>query len=68
MSDTRMAPQHVPMDQFSIEDGELVVGGVKLSRLADIVGQTPFYAYDRKLLSERVSELRGALPLLPSWE
>ncbi len=62
MSDTRMAPRHVPMDQFPIEDGELIVGGIKISRLADVVGQTPFYAYDRKLLSERVSELRGALP------
>ena len=33
-----------------------------LQRLAARVGQTPFYAYDRKLLSSRVAELRAALP------
>jgi diaminopimelate decarboxylase len=33
-----------------------------LERLAERVGQTPFYAYDRQLLIERVAELRTALP------
>jgi diaminopimelate decarboxylase len=47
---------------FDIADGELVVGGVPLRRLAARVGRTPFYAYDRALLSRRVGELRTALP------
>lgn len=42
--------------------GELCVGGVPLSRLAERVGQTPFYAYDRRLLAERVASVRAALP------
>ena len=42
--------------------GELCVGGVPLSRLAERVGQTPFYAYDRQLLAERVASVRAALP------
>jgi len=50
------------MDQFAFEDGELVIGGLRLSRLADRVGSTPFYAYDRSLLTKRVRELRLALP------
>ncbi|MCK0509196.1 pyridoxal-dependent decarboxylase, exosortase A system-associated [Aromatoleum anaerobium] len=50
------------MSQFPVENGELVVGGVPLTRLAARVGQTPFYAYDRALLSARVAELRQALP------
>ncbi|MEO6626073.1 MAG: pyridoxal-dependent decarboxylase, exosortase A system-associated [Burkholderiaceae bacterium] len=50
------------MDQFPVENGELVVGGERLSLLAVRVGQTPFYAYDRGLLRARVSELRSALP------
>jgi diaminopimelate decarboxylase len=58
----RQLPVHAPMDQFAVNDGELVVGGERLSVLAARVGQTPFYAYDRALLSERVSDLRRALP------
>jgi diaminopimelate decarboxylase len=55
-------PVHVPMSQFAVRDGELVVGGMKLSRLAAQVGRTPFFAYDRGLLRQRVAELRAALP------
>ena len=38
------------------------VGGIALDRLAERVGSTPFFAYDRALLSERVSFLRATLP------
>src|SRR5688572_7959757 len=58
----RPLPVHAPMQQFPAQDGELVVGGVPLSRLAERVGQTPFYAYDRGVLRSRVAELRRALP------
>lgn len=58
----RQIPVHVPMSQFSAQDGELLVGGQPLSRLAVRVGQTPFYAYDRSLLRARVLSLREALP------
>ncbi|WP_434735619.1 pyridoxal-dependent decarboxylase, exosortase A system-associated [Candidatus Accumulibacter propinquus] len=50
------------MHQFPVRDGALVVGGIPLPQLAARVGQTPFYAYDRQLLSQRVAELRTALP------
>ena len=55
-------PVHAPMDQFAVQDGELLVGGQKISRLAARVGRTPFYAYDRGLLRARVAQLRAALP------
>ena len=58
----RPIPVHAPMNQFAVQDGELVVGGKRLSTLAAQVGQTPFYAYDRALLKARVTELRSALP------
>jgi diaminopimelate decarboxylase len=47
---------------FGEADGQLAVGGVPLSRLADRVGSTPFFAYDRALLSARVRLLRSTLP------
>ncbi|MBL8447020.1 MAG: pyridoxal-dependent decarboxylase, exosortase A system-associated [Zoogloeaceae bacterium] len=50
------------MDQFPIENGELLVGGTSITRLAARVGQTPFYAYDRRLLTARMMALRAALP------
>jgi diaminopimelate decarboxylase len=55
-------PTHEAMHQFAVAGGELVVGGQPVSRLAARVGQTPFYAYDRRLLRSRVDELRAALP------
>ena len=58
----RTLPTHAPMHQFPVLNGELVIGGVPLSRLAARVGQTPFYAYDRRLLAARVAELRSLLP------
>ena len=61
-SASKPAPVHAPMDAFPTLDGELIVGGLPLSRLAARVGQTPFYAYDRGLLERRVAELRAALP------
>lgn len=58
----RRAPTHAPMTQFPAQGAELLVGGIPLKQLADRVGQTPFYAYDRQLLSQRVAQLRAALP------
>jgi diaminopimelate decarboxylase len=58
----RVMPVHAAMDQFAVHDGELVVGGERLSLLAARVGQTPFYAHDRGLLRQRVAQLRTALP------
>ncbi len=53
---------HAPLSQFPVCEGELMIGGVSLSELAARVGQTPFYAYDRRLLRERVRMLRHVLP------
>ena len=55
-------PVHARMAQFAAADGELLIGGQRLSTLAARVGQTPFYAYSRALLRARVAELRAALP------
>jgi diaminopimelate decarboxylase len=38
------------------------VGGVPLELLAERVGSTPFFAYDRALLTERVELLKATLP------
>ena len=55
-------PIHAEMQQFPVRGDSLLVGGVPVAQLADRVGTTPFYAYDRGLLDARVAELRAALP------
>ncbi|MGW3964543.1 pyridoxal-dependent decarboxylase, exosortase A system-associated [Amycolatopsis sp. NPDC005003] len=42
--------------------GVLTVGGVPVDRLAARVGTTPFFAYDRSLVTTRVERVRAALP------
>jgi diaminopimelate decarboxylase len=50
------------MTQFQVQEGELVVGGMRLTQLAERVGRTPFYVYDRRVINATVEALRAALP------
>ena len=50
------------MNQFPVVGDQLVVGNVPLRRLAARVGSTPFFAYDRRLIADRVALLRAHLP------
>jgi diaminopimelate decarboxylase len=54
--------RHSSIERFPLIGEELSVGGIPLSVLAARVGATPFYAYDRGLLTARVAELRKVLP------
>ena len=51
-----------PLNGFPVADGCLAVGGIPLPRLAARVGATPFFAYDRGLITERIEALRRHLP------
>ena len=57
-----IVPVHAPMTQFPVEDGELVVGAMPITRLAARVGRTPFYVYDRAVIGARCRALRAVLP------
>jgi len=56
------AATHPAIAAWPTRDGELLVGGVPLTRLAERVGQSPFFAYDRARLAARVETLRRHLP------
>jgi diaminopimelate decarboxylase len=58
MNDTRA----VPTLGFPVVDDCLQIGGRSLTALAQQVGRTPFYAYDKRLVAERIGALRRALP------
>jgi diaminopimelate decarboxylase len=53
---------HSTVAAFAIRAGRLCVGGIPVDMLAERVGGTPFFAYDRGLLTARVAALRAALP------
>ncbi|MFC0136117.1 pyridoxal-dependent decarboxylase, exosortase A system-associated [Massilia eurypsychrophila] len=55
-------PKHAELTQFAVVDDVLQVGGIALTRLAERIGHTPFYAYDRASLTARVALLREHLP------
>lgn len=50
------------MDSFDTSREQLLVGGMPLTLLAERVGQTPFYAYDRALIAARIAAVRQVLP------
>mgnify|MGYP000285244975 CR=1 FL=1 len=54
--------QHYNRSLFPSKDNELLVGGIKLTQLQQRIGQTPFYAYDRQLITDRMAELRQQMP------
>jgi len=54
--------QHATNLNFPVVENVLQVGGIPLTRLAERVGCTPFYVYDRRLIADRVAQLRAALP------
>jgi diaminopimelate decarboxylase len=56
------ASGQVVTNPFPVENGELLIGGLPLGRLAARVGRTPFFAYDRGVLAAHVRALRAALP------
>jgi diaminopimelate decarboxylase len=55
------ATPHPAVAALPVSGDEVVVGGVTLERLAARVGSTPFFAYDRQRITDRVHEVRTAL-------
>jgi diaminopimelate decarboxylase len=55
-------PVHSRLQNVASADGRLLINGVSVTTLAERVGRTPFYAYDRAALSTRIAELRACLP------
>jgi diaminopimelate decarboxylase len=61
LTSTTFSP-HPAIAAYPVRHGCLEVGGMPLTRIAERVGQTPFFVYDRGLLTERIRHLRRHLP------
>ncbi len=55
-------PPHAPHPWFGTADDCLLIGGRTITGLAAQAGQTPFYVYDRGVMTRKVEQLRAALP------
>ena len=53
---------HPAIEGFAIRENRLLIGGIPIDRLAERVGSTPFFAYDRALIEQRIARLRNTLP------
>jgi len=53
---------HPALTHWQVHDGCLQVGDQSLRQLSDRIGQTPFFAYERRALDERIAKLRRELP------
>jgi diaminopimelate decarboxylase len=53
---------HPTIRLFDVMGGCLAMSGTPINRLAERAGGTPFFAYDRQLITSRVALLRSALP------
>ncbi|MDI6101729.1 pyridoxal-dependent decarboxylase, exosortase A system-associated [Actinoplanes sp. NEAU-A12] len=53
---------HPTVAAFGRREGRLAVNGVPVDRLAARAGGTPYFAYDRQLLTDRIALLRATLP------
>jgi diaminopimelate decarboxylase len=62
MNSRAAPPVHAALARVAVDGDVMVFGGRRLTDLADEVGSTPFYAYDRAAITARVAELRSALP------
>ena len=47
---------------FARRNGSVLLGGIHVERLAEQAGSTPFFAYDRQMLTDRVAHVRACLP------
>jgi len=58
----RPAPKHADMSHFARQNNELVIGDKTISQIEKLVGSTPYYAYDKALIANKVVSLTSVLP------
>lgn len=58
----KIRPAHAAMSQFAVEGNHLMIGNMPLIQLANLVGTTPFYAYDRSVIKHQIDLFRHNMP------
>ena len=55
-------PVHEDMNQFPINDGQLLIGGKPLDTIADILDKQVFYAYDKSAIEAKITLFHLHIP------
>jgi diaminopimelate decarboxylase len=53
---------HADFSHLPASNNELLVGGFLLTQIAALLGNTPFYAYDKLLIANKIALLKQQLP------
>ena len=61
-SSPRKTSKHADIAQFSRMGNELIIGGKTMYQIDKLIGSTPFYAYDKTLIANKIAQLKTALP------
>lgn len=59
---SKTPPVHVEMNQFEIQDQQLLVGGKPLDNIADILDKQVFYAYDKAIVKQQIDKFHRHIP------
>lgn len=55
-------PKHASNSRFEVDNDQLLIAGHTMSQIAEMVGQTPFYAYDKRIIKDTLDKLKQQLP------
>jgi len=58
----KQKPVHAQMTQFAHDDNCLLLAGMPITQVADRIGISPFYVYDKSVIEKRIKHLRDKLP------
>ena len=53
---------HAPLRDFTVEKEQLLIGNKTVKNIEQLLGRTPFYAYDKSIIKKQVDTLKTCLP------
>lgn len=59
---SKPTPVHAEMNQFEVENEQLLVGGKTLEQIADMMDQQVFYAYDKAVVKNQIDNFHAHIP------
>lgn len=59
---TNVMKAHDSLTPFAQVENQLMIGNKTLSQIEILLGRTPYYAYDRSIVSKTISSLKATLP------
>lgn len=59
---SKPVPVHAKMDQFAVENNDLLVGGKSLDNIESMLDKSVFYAYDKQIVKQQIDLFHQAIP------